>query len=155
MTDMTIREEILEEARKAVCERGKEYGGPEDSFQRIAALWAAYGATSYTREDVAIMLGLVKIARLASNPAHRDSWVDLAGYAACGAECSTRGVEMYQSSSYSSPNEASLDPAYWAQVDLDVAEEKQKAFPEERELCPCGEDTIIGCAQRPIGCCGN
>jgi hypothetical protein len=32
------------------------------------------------------MLGLLKIARLRANPTHRDSWVDLAGYAACGYE---------------------------------------------------------------------
>ena len=37
-------------------------------------------------EDVAIMMGMLKIARLASNPQHMDSWVDLAGYAACGGE---------------------------------------------------------------------
>ncbi|MFN7882545.1 MAG: DUF6378 domain-containing protein [bacterium] len=27
------------------------------------------------------------MARLKNSPNHRDSWVDLAGYAACGAEC--------------------------------------------------------------------
>jgi hypothetical protein len=37
--------------------------------------------------DVAAMLALLKIARLQQSPNHRDSWVDLAGYAACGAEC--------------------------------------------------------------------
>jgi hypothetical protein len=33
---------------------------------------------------VALFLACVKIARLSNNKAHRDSWVDLAGYAACG-----------------------------------------------------------------------
>jgi hypothetical protein len=27
------------------------------------------------------------MARLLDNPSHRDSWVDIAGYAAVGAEC--------------------------------------------------------------------
>jgi len=38
--------------------------------------------------DVALMMALLKIARLKGNPIHGDSWVDLAGYAACGAESS-------------------------------------------------------------------
>lgn len=36
---------------------------------------------------------LLKIARLANNPEHMDSWVDLAGYAACGGEISGREKE--------------------------------------------------------------
>ena len=31
-----------------------------------------------------------KMARLRHDPAHTDSWVDVAGYAACGAEVATR-----------------------------------------------------------------
>ena len=34
----------------------------------------------------AAMLILVKVARLSSSPWHRDNWVDIAGYAACGSE---------------------------------------------------------------------
>lgn len=37
-------------------------------------------------EDVAAMLALLKIARIASGHAKADNWVDLAGYAACGGE---------------------------------------------------------------------
>ena len=36
--------------------------------------------------DVAAMLALLKIARIASGHAKEDNWVDLAGYAACGGE---------------------------------------------------------------------
>jgi hypothetical protein len=39
------------------------------------------------------MLALLKIARLKNSPNHRDSWVDIAGYAACGAECALKGIE--------------------------------------------------------------
>jgi hypothetical protein len=42
--------------------------------------------------DVAIMMSLLKISRLAWSPTKADSWVDLAGYAACGADCA--GVEL-------------------------------------------------------------
>lgn len=42
--------------------------------------------TEITPVNVAAMMALLKIARTKANPAYLDSWVDLAGYAACGAE---------------------------------------------------------------------
>lgn len=36
--------------------------------------------------DVAAMMGLFKIARIATGHRKADNWVDLAGYAACGGE---------------------------------------------------------------------
>ena len=83
-----IRASVLNEANKIVNgERANTYGGPENSFNTIASLWSSYHNCPFTATDVAIMLALLKIARLKTSPAHRDSWVDLAGYAACGAEC--------------------------------------------------------------------
>lgn len=88
MVPDSIRASVLNEANGIVNgERANTYGGPENSFATIAALWNAYANTAYNPADVAIMLGLLKVARLKNNPSHRDSWVDLAGYAACGAEC--------------------------------------------------------------------
>lgn len=90
------REKVLDEAKQCVCgQREQDYGTPEDSFQRIADLWNAYcgfddGRGKFSAVDVAVMLGLLKIARLANNPEHMDSWVDLAGYAACGGEIAGR-----------------------------------------------------------------
>lgn len=90
----SVRASVLNEANRIVNgERANTYGGPEDSFKTIAGLWEAYltkpGKTFVTisPSDVAIMLALLKVARLKNSPNHRDSWVDLAGYAACGAEC--------------------------------------------------------------------
>ena len=90
------RQRVLKEAEKCVCgKREKDYGTPEDSFRPIAQLWEIYirertvgGLTDVcvNPEDVAIMMAMLKIARLANNPEHMDSWVDLAGYAACGGE---------------------------------------------------------------------
>lgn len=34
--------------------------------------------------EVSIFNILLKVARLANMPAHKDSWIDIAGYAACG-----------------------------------------------------------------------
>ena len=44
--------------------------------------------------DVAAMLALLKIARIASGHAKEDNWIDLAGYAACGGEIEAKIVEV-------------------------------------------------------------
>lgn len=83
------REKILAEAQKCVCgQREQDYGTPEQSFETIGRLWGAYlfGDLSITPHTVAVMMALMKIARIGANPGHMDSWVDLAGYAACGGE---------------------------------------------------------------------
>lgn len=90
------REEILDTAKKCVCgDREQDYGSPERNFETIAAFWETYlrancvelGAdVTILPTDVAAMMGLLKIARIASGNGKMDSWVDLAGYAACGGE---------------------------------------------------------------------
>lgn len=86
------RKEILEAATKCVCgDREQDYGSPENNFQTIGNLWSDFlhGAgkpTFITAKEVAAMLALLKIARIASGHAKDDNWVDLAGYAACGGE---------------------------------------------------------------------
>lgn len=84
------RKECLDTAGKAVLtDRAREYGGPEDSFALIAALWSRYTGCDISTADVAAMMILLKLARVEGNPRHMDSWVDIAGYAACGAECAS------------------------------------------------------------------
>jgi len=88
------RPEILEAARRCVCgDREQDYGSPEDSFGVIAAMWSTYLGAAYdlTGKDVAAMLALLKIARIATGHGKEDNWVDLAGYAACGGEIETEG----------------------------------------------------------------
>lgn len=97
------RENLLNRARDIVNgERDVTYGAPEDSFGTIAELWQSYLSARQERierqdtrerdlgaDDVAIMLALIKIARMATGgTGHSDNWVDLAGYAACGFEAS-------------------------------------------------------------------
>ena len=84
------RKECLDAAAKAVLtDRAREYGRPEDCFGLIAALWSRYTERDISSADVAVMMILLKIARIEGNPRHADSWVDIAGYAACGAECAS------------------------------------------------------------------
>lgn len=86
------REEVLAEARKCVCgDRDKSYGGPERSFETIAAMWTAYlkqrGVTAaITPWDVAWMMVLLKASRAAGNTSYIDGCIDAAGYAACAGE---------------------------------------------------------------------
>lgn len=94
------RKEILDNALKCVNgDRDLQYGNPEDSFKLVAQFWMSYldgcgcvpeGSNVMLRsEDVAAMLALLKIARIAGGQAKDDNWIDLAGYAACGGEISS------------------------------------------------------------------
>lgn len=81
------RPEILDQAKHCVCgDREQDYGAPESNFGRIAEFWSTYLGYPVDAKDVAAMLGLLKIARIASGHAKDDNWIDLAGYAACGGE---------------------------------------------------------------------
>ena len=92
---MAHRDEILKIANEMVSgNREEDYGRPERNFERIAALWSEYLGPERICEkirphDVAAMLALLKVARIASGHAKLDNWIDLAGYAACGGEIET------------------------------------------------------------------
>ena len=91
------REAVLALAHAAVMSRGEAYGGVEDNFSSIADLWTLWLDGSdgrVTSKDVAVMLALVKIARLKSDIDHQDSIVDLAGYAACLGELTGVGDDV-------------------------------------------------------------
>lgn len=94
------RAKILEKAAECVCgKRQQDYGSPENNFQVIANLWIDYlqgtgQGVDITPKDVAMMMALLKIARIAGDHATEDSFVDLAGYAACGGEISTDKAEI-------------------------------------------------------------
>ena len=80
------RAEILEQAQKCVCgDREQDYGSPENNFALIARLWREYLDTDkpITAHDVAVMMALLKIARIATGRQKDDSYVDACGYLAC------------------------------------------------------------------------
>lgn len=85
------RAETLDKAKACVCgHRENEYGSPENNFNVIADLWSVYKRVEFTANDVAMMMALLKIARIRTGTATDDSYIDLAGYAACGAEITTK-----------------------------------------------------------------
>lgn len=96
------RPEILDNAKKCVCgQREQDYGKPEDNFATIGLLWGVYLRAAHpklqkvfapnevTPKDVAMMMALLKVARAATGDTP-DTFVDLAGYAACAGEIATR-----------------------------------------------------------------
>ena len=88
---MMTRSETLHKAKACVCgQRENEYGSPEDNFTAIAGFWSVYKGVEFTANDVAMMMALLKIARIRTGTATDDSYVDLAGYAACGADINSK-----------------------------------------------------------------
>lgn len=93
------RREILQAAERCVCgDRDSQYGSPENSFRAIASMWNSYlyakglienNSTewkSIVPQDVAAMMVLFKMARVATGQNKADNWIDGAGYCACGGE---------------------------------------------------------------------
>jgi hypothetical protein len=95
------RSEILAEAERCVCtDREQQYGTPENNFKLIAHLWEPYLKAKcvlpnidicINPEDVAVMMALLKIARIATGAPKADNYIDLAGYAVCAGEIATEG----------------------------------------------------------------
>ena len=95
------RSEILDTAKEIVTtDRNAQYGEPEDNFDTIASLWNAYLVGKHsdgaviTAKDVALMMVLFKVGRiLTSTTVKEDSYIDAAGYIACGYECAQKEAE--------------------------------------------------------------
>jgi len=57
-----------------------KYGAPEDNLGRIGALWSVYVGKPITAHDVAVMMSLLKIGRIASGVTVSDNYVDAVAY---------------------------------------------------------------------------
>lgn len=88
------RKECLRKAQEIVCnDREDAYGKPEDNFESIADLWSAYKDVEFSPKDVAMMMALLKVARIKTGKHKDDSFIDLAGYAACACEVSSKNLK--------------------------------------------------------------
>jgi hypothetical protein len=95
MSEMTV----LKEAHAIIYgDREKTYGHPSKNLKTIATMWNAYlNAMSaddpeLNAKDVAALMMLVKVARFANDPSHRDNLVDICGYAALVERCDETGT---------------------------------------------------------------
>jgi hypothetical protein len=85
--EVVTRSKILSTAKSYITrDRQADHGDAEDNFSRIAGYWSLHTGTTLTATDVAVMMALLKVARIKQNPQHVDNWVDGAGYFACGGE---------------------------------------------------------------------
>ena len=93
--EQSTRRKCLEKAIEVVCkDRNDNYGNPENNFGVMANFATDYlharsllpKEKSLTDEDVAVISILFKVARRASGRYKEDTYIDIAGYAACAME---------------------------------------------------------------------
>lgn len=87
MSILTEAEGLINGARQSV------YAHPFDNFTQTAALWSPILGMEVTPEQVALCMIQVKVSRLCNTPNHRDSIVDIAGYAGTYEKVQERRAE--------------------------------------------------------------
>ena len=75
-------EMFLKHTANIVSERRAQYGEASIAMAAIATRWSVTLGQPITPAQVVLCLIDLKLARLAHNPAHEDSAVDVCGYAA-------------------------------------------------------------------------
>ena len=73
---------ILKHAADVLAERSKTYGEPGKAMAAIAARWSLTLGHPVTAAQVVLCMMDLKLTRLARDPRHQDSILDIAGYAA-------------------------------------------------------------------------
>ena len=76
-------EMMLKHAAGVVENRRRQYGDATALFDHIAKRWSRVLGIRVTPVQVAVCVMDLKMARLAHNPKHLDSLVDVLGYGAC------------------------------------------------------------------------
>lgn len=127
---------ILEEASELINgDRALTYGPVTDNFNRIADLFNAYiGKDDFPLPldayDVANMMILVKLARTKTAGYHRDSYADIAGYAALAEKVNDEESgeqliveELWDEETQGEPNKNLVDwDEFWYGVDQSIKE---------------------------------
>ena len=73
---------FLKRVAQVLEDRGAAYGDPKSQMEAIAKRWSITLGTPVTAQQVALCMIDLKLARLAYDPGHIDSMVDVIGYAA-------------------------------------------------------------------------
>ena len=91
-----VRDELLDRAKDLVNgPRNKIYGDPEENHKRIADMWGVILKREVSLHEVYLMMVALKMSRLIESPDHKDSWIDLIGYAALGGENEFANGDVY------------------------------------------------------------
>ena len=105
------RVEILNTAAELISgDRAATYGDATVSHQRIANLWSTYLGAPVSAVDVAACLILMKVSR-SKGAAHRDNWIDMAGYAALAGEMEAATTAATKSIKKANGSNVGLDSA--------------------------------------------
>ena len=75
-------EAMLRHAATVVAERSRAYGAPAGSMELLAKRWSITLGLTVTPAQAVMCLIDLKLTRLAHDPHHQDSILDIAGYAA-------------------------------------------------------------------------
>jgi len=76
------RSAILDRAAQVLDARAETYGPAAASFAAVAARWSLTLGRTITPAEVVLCMIDLKLVRLTHDPGHRDSLVDVIGYAA-------------------------------------------------------------------------
>jgi len=94
MKQLELFPDVLERARELIDgERQQVYGKADTNFAATAQMMSAFLSVrlgfhvELTSKDVAYLMALLKIARLANCPTHEDSVIDAIGYLALAPQC--------------------------------------------------------------------
>lgn len=92
---ITLREKVLNAAKEVVLkDRNLDYGNSEDNFSDIGRMYTIYKENNRPGEhnsvDVAVFGIIIKLCRIKQSPTKLDHSIDIAGYAACLAECADK-----------------------------------------------------------------
>ena len=71
-------------------DRNDAHGDPLPNHERIAAIWSVILGVEVSATQAALCMAGMKLARLAYQPTHADSAIDLAAYAAIAGELAAR-----------------------------------------------------------------
>lgn len=78
--------EFIEKLESILKDREEKYGNAGDSFDLIAKYWSSYLDIEITKEDVGIMMILLKVSRYNIEKDNLDTFIDIGGYASLGYE---------------------------------------------------------------------
>lgn len=159
--EMDVKADIAAEAVRIVTgARRSAYGTPERNFERIARLWNAHLCNRFhdlpenvrfVPGDVAALMRLMKEARLAETPDHRDSFVDLVGYSLCGAEVAGVPVEPLVKSKKTSAEIAEARAKVAAACDRVASVYDRVAAKLQAEMAPAVDAAMADFATGGLG----
>ncbi|MCA3572724.1 MAG: hypothetical protein IOC86_02335 [Aestuariivirga sp.] len=78
----TPAEMFLKHVANVIAERSTQYGDAGHNMAAVAARWSSTLGREVTAVQVVLCLLDLKLSRLAHDPAHEDSAIDVCGYAA-------------------------------------------------------------------------